>query len=235
MPEYKLPEEEVFKSFAKLCPYGIVSFNKRYPPEPDMICQIRDGSSIAFELTESIYNIVAKRQEDSPYMKFQIGNYLNKSELKQVFEEKFKNAFITIYPHNRILSRSYFRNKIGDFIKFLIEQAPEGEEFHFPGNYKFVCEIVRGNFQGPIFDTDFGGDFNDCVIEELEKKFFQKVYSTCLPIELLVFYHMQPGPIQSDIDEAVGFIKENLVDSPFRRVWIYSIREDNMLAIYPEI
>ena len=46
-------EREIFKSFAKICPLGIdvESIESRLPNEPDLVCRLKDGSPIAFEVT----------------------------------------------------------------------------------------------------------------------------------------------------------------------------------------
>lgn len=59
-------ELRVFKRFSQICPYPInlATIEKRNPPEPDMLCKLSDGTTIAFEIVEcldsslsrSIYN-----------------------------------------------------------------------------------------------------------------------------------------------------------------------------------
>jgi hypothetical protein len=235
MSNLSLTETQVVAAFASVCPYGIIvtSIEKRYPPAPDVRCQISDGSYVAFEVTESIYDDIAKQSADSIFMKRKLKNYIESLSIKDAFNKKFNNAMIFIYPKDRKLDKNIFSSNIKRLIEYLLTKAPEGKEFTFPDD-KFNGEISRGNFNGPIYDTSFGSDFNDCLINRIDSK-FNKDYRTNLPIDLLIHYYMQPGPFAWDINEGINFIKQNLKNSYFRRAWIYSTKENKILAAYPEI
>lgn len=46
----------MFRSFAKVCPLGIVGYSiaRQNPPRPDIVCRTRVGEAIDFEITEAI-------------------------------------------------------------------------------------------------------------------------------------------------------------------------------------
>ena len=102
-----LSEVQVIAAFASVCPYGIIpaSIEKREPPEPDIRCQISDGSFVAFEVTESIFDDIAKQNDDSIFMKRKIKEYLESFPNKDDFHNKFYNAMIIIYPKDRKLNK----------------------------------------------------------------------------------------------------------------------------------
>jgi hypothetical protein len=240
MAKRSLSEVKVVTIFASVCPYGIIpsSIEKRKPPEPDIMCQISDGSWVTFEVTESIDDLIAQRNEEAQSLKTNIKEYLNKSSLKNELLVKYCNAMISIYPYDRIPKKIFRSQKnIDSLLKFLANLPNDinEEEFNSIGKHKYIIEIDRGNFIGPIFNTDIGGSFNDYIIQAIDIKFFKKNYRTDLPIELLVYYHMQPGPFQWDVNEAIDFIKNNLKKSPFRRAWIFSTKENKILDGYPII
>jgi len=47
---------KVFKKFASVCPLGIslTSIRPQSPPKPDILCMLRDGTKIEFELGEAV-------------------------------------------------------------------------------------------------------------------------------------------------------------------------------------
>lgn len=55
-------ELRIFKQFAAQCPYPIdfKSIEKRNPPEPDILCQLSNGTPLAFELVECIDNSLSR-------------------------------------------------------------------------------------------------------------------------------------------------------------------------------
>ena len=240
MAKRSLSEVKVVTIFASVCPYGIIpsSIDKRKPPEPDIRCQMSDGSWVAFEVTESIDDLIAQRNEEAQSLKNNIKEYLKVSSVKDEILNKYCDAMISIYPYDRIPRKIYRSQKnIDSLLKFLANFPNDTDEVEFNsiGKHKYIIEIDRGNFIGPIFNTDIGGSFNDYIIQTIKIKFFRKTYQTDLPIELLIHYHMQPGPFQWDVDEAIYFIKNNLKKSPFRRAWIFSTKENKILDRYPII
>ncbi len=66
----------------------------------------------------------------------------------------------------------------------------------------------------------------------LEKK-FAKRYKTRVPIELVAYYISQPPSKLDRLPSTAAFIKENLADSPFRRVWLFDYFRKTIPLVYP--
>ena len=100
MDQQTKSEIHIFKKFAQLAPYTInlSTIIKKEPPEPDISCNLSDGTTIAFELVECIDNSIAKMTYDSMNLKNIFDDELDKlpEEKKGRFKEKFKNALIYI-------------------------------------------------------------------------------------------------------------------------------------------
>ena len=228
--------------FAPLCPYGIIptSIEKRKPPEPDVKCQISDGSWVAFEVTEAIDDLIAQRNNEAKRLKNYLKKYLEISPFKYEFYNKYRNAIIFISPEDRIPRKPFCsEDNINKLLKCLTNLPDEINqlEYVFSGKHKYNVEIYRSmvNYGHPIFDTYFGSDFNDYIINTIIKKFFRKTYKTDLSIDLLIHYNIQPGPFQWDVDEAIEFIKNNIKKSRFRRAWIFSTQRNRILGVYPPV
>src|SRR5271157_2060259 len=108
MSKGSLPEVKVVSSFASVCPYGIIhaSIEKRKPPEPDIRCQIWDGSWVAFEVTESIDHLIAQRSEEAQKLKNDLNKHLQVSSVKNELYAKYCNAMISICPEDRVPRKS---------------------------------------------------------------------------------------------------------------------------------
>ena len=65
---------------------------------------------------------------------------------------------------------------------------------------------------------------------------FQKKYTTKTSTELLVYYAQQPDHVSDfKLSLVSDFLKSELHKSVFRRVWIYSFSEEEILLIYPPL
>jgi len=79
--------------------------------------------------------------------------------------------------------------------------------------------------------TFFGVSF----LKEIEDK-FNKKYTNKNNIELLAYYALQPEISENHwLTETVDYIQDNIVNSPFKRVWIYSYTKNKILYLYPKL
>lgn len=62
----KKEELTVFKNFIRVCDYPIVETRiiQQDPPNPDIFCKLRDGSSVEFELTNAVDCQLAQKMND---------------------------------------------------------------------------------------------------------------------------------------------------------------------------
>lgn len=86
------------------------------------------------------------------------------------------------------------------------------------------------NYSSPKFEVPRIGFVGHPIIERIESK-FQKAYtSDAESFELLVFYELQPiFPIDHWLADVGDYIKNKIVGSPFKRVWIYSVGQNKIM------
>lgn len=224
----------IFKKFAKLCPYSIDlrSIIKKEPPEPDISCSLSDGSIIAFELTEIIDEDLIRSFSDSIRLKEAFND-----ELEQL-EANFNNALIYIAFTEGILFRRK-KNSIQKIIYYLLTLDKTTEGVFKPKDLidivKFIS-ISRGVI-GPIIDVESSAWVDDPCKERIKRKFEKKYETESNNVELLAYYELQPIEPESILEYKLNslkeFVKNNIKSSVFRRVWIYSIRKNKIVFIYP--
>ena len=186
-------ELRIFKSFASLCdlPIDGDSIEKRYPPEPDIKCDVKGFGEITFELTELIdrgfANMVGKQIDT----KTELDNYYNGLNVgeKEDFFTKYSDAIIFIHFENS-LSLQQRKNLFPSIFKHLLSlnNGFEGNTLQnikgFKGKLKWIT-VSRG-INGPIFDDVPVSTIGDPSVTAIKAKFL-KHYSTNHPLHLLTF------------------------------------------------
>lgn len=237
-------EIRVFKKFADIAPHpiDINSIIKKEPPEPDISCNLSDGSSLAFELVECIDEPIAQAHSDAIQLKRNLREQLEElpRDKRKEFFIKFGNAMINV----TFLEGVSLRIKL-DAVPMIhsylltLEDNAEGR-FSLRNHNELGCVvrrilIHRGQYTGPIFNLTPVTWFTDPVIKRIEGKFGKK-YEAKSRIELLVYYGLQPEIIDDEWLESVRELVEEIIgDSSFSRVWIYSISENRVVFVYPPI
>jgi hypothetical protein len=237
-------EIRIFKMFSKLTPYSIDinSIKKEKPPEPDISCNLSDGTKIAFELVECIDDSIARSVYDSRNLKEAFYDKLKKLSKgkKNLPTTNFKNASIYI-AFSRGVSVIKKRSAIPKIFDFLLtlENTAQGK-FSFR-SYRDLKDLVRwiyiqrGEFAGPIFDIEAATSFADPAKERIEGK-FRKNYEIKCKTELLAYYELQPElPEETWLPKVKEFVEQNISTSAFRRVWIYSISRNKIIFVYPPL
>jgi hypothetical protein len=93
--------------------------------------------------------------------------------------------------------------------------------------------VLRRNIGGPNFFVAAGSSFADPIVDRIREK-FRRSYESSSPVELLAFYEQQgPSPPAFWQRELNDFVAGNLDASPFRRVWIYDVLQQEILFVYP--
>lgn len=142
-------EETIFNKFLKKCPYSIQSnsVKKREAPEPDILCNLLDGTPLCFELVECVDNSIAQ-------------------------------------------------------------------------------SVYGGSHKGGFFSDDL-------CLEHIAKKFRKKYTNSC---DLLAYFDLQLVVAEKSwLSQVQNFIRENIKNSSFKRVWIYSITQEKIMFVYPEL
>jgi len=235
-------EIQIFKQFTDVCPYKInlISVKKENPPKPDIYCKLKDGTELYFELVECLDNSIAKTTSDQVSLKYLLDNEVNKLSLykKTRFKRKYNNAFIHIAFNKKLplIKRRRLIPGIIDFFLNLNENQIKKDKIQ-----RGVCpgikwlKISRGVFVGPMFRVEGVTSFSVSILKEIKDK-FNKKYETKNKIDLLAYYALQPEiPENHWLPETAVYIKDNISNSPFNRVWIYSYTKNKILFLYPNL
>ena len=94
--------------------------------------------------------------------------------------------------------------------------------------------VVRGNSSGgPHFDQPPSGWLGDPTLDLVKQK-FGKIYTSSAPIELLVHYELPPLSSDQLWPKLRAFLEQHLVNSRFRRVWVFDVKNRTIPFVYPE-
>lgn len=235
-------EIQIFKQFTDVCPYKInlTSIKKENPPKPDIYCKLKDETELYFELVECLDNSIAKTTSDQISLKHLLDDEKNKLPLcKRIkFKRKYKNALIYIAFNEKIslIRRKSSISYVIDILLNLNENQIKKEEIEINGCPEIKWfNIHRGVFVGPMFRVEGVTFFGVSFLKEIKDK-FNKKYINKNNIELLAYYALQPEISENHwLTETVDYIQDNIVDSPFKRVWIYSYTKNKILYLYPKL
>ncbi|MEW6755027.1 MAG: hypothetical protein AB1505_29200 [Candidatus Latescibacterota bacterium] len=235
MPRHAQRELEVFSRFVRqrrtagLLDIDLSSVRKQPPPLPDIQCHLSDGTEVAFELVEAIDADLAQG----------LGGKLR-------IEEAFRAAYRSLPP----LERQAVDAHVGDALLnvcFARELAlkrrltlvpavlaelkridPASTEDHIPGRtsplHGHVTRIMvaRGHEGGPYIDAAAFAWYADPVLDAIDAK-LGKHYPASCPVELLVYYDLQPGPGRVDWQAVAQHVANRLPGGPFRRMWVFDL------------
>ncbi len=237
-------EVAIFRRFAQVCSLQIQldSIEKRDPLEcePDILCKTQDEGTVAFEMGEVLDEDLASGIREGPKIQDLIQKAYEQLPPKEKAEidRRLGNAQINI----SFLSYMPFREKrsgIQDFLRFLqqVDTSFKGscEPETSPLNRTVEkIEITREGFDKPYFNVVEGMIWVDDPTPDMIKKKFEKKYVSPYPMELLLFYELQPDLYPLERPEVIGYIKNNLSKSSFRRVWIFDLKTDKVKFVYQE-
>jgi len=230
-------EQKVFRKFVRHHPAKIIlsSIRGANPPKPDIETYCRNGETIAFEISEIIdqnmYRRLTSRLDIANLCRKYYKN-LQGSE-KTSFTSKYGNSSIYIVFQDKISSVKKKRS-IPHFFNYLLSLGSiEKENIPKDKNLKKIVKKIRINSRilgGPFFDTDSTG-FIGCPFLNRVKEKFDKTYTTDYPCELLLYYNLQPEVVSKHfLADTLEYIQKNIHKTIFRRIWVYSFHNDNILA-----
>ena len=237
-------ELRVFRSFVDtarpdIAPYSI---RKAVPPCPDVLCRSKEGHTIAFELTQVVDDVVARGINDQ----ISLQSLLRKAyhNLPRSDQDQLKpilgNALVDVW-FAPSASRRVRESAILAIISRL-RQLTTTTETELPltpdlqVNVKKLW-VFRGDYEYemPRFYVAAGSSFADPIVDRIREKFI-KSYKSASPVELLAFYKWQdPSPPAFWRTELSDFVAGNLDASPFMRVWVYDVYQQEILFVYPSI
>lgn len=235
-------EIRIFNKFARVCPYqiDIDSITKKESPEPDISCKISDGRIIAFELVECIDERIARSNYGSPKLTQGFRDELEKlpKEKKERFEGVFRSSLISVTFSKKISTNKKMLSipLIFDYL-LTLGDAPYGK-FN-PGSYSGLknvvdCIVIK-NAGRLTFDVKDPTFFADRTRECIEGK-FRKKYGIRSETDLLVYYELQYEFSKNYwLPSVQEFVQNNIKDSVFQRVWIYSVTNNEIMFVYPAL
>jgi len=238
----KEKERYFFEEFAKICPLEIISFESKDPPEPDILCQLNDGSSLAFELVEAVDNKIPHKDQLTEKSEVLWKEYYN-SKLSREERKRFDAVFsgcslslsLTNHATEKVIEKAIpllfkrYKNRCRDqlgLIHYEQDGLPEG------------CERIRIEPQEakPTFRCSRASHISSDFIIECLKSKFGKTYETNHSIHLLVYNDHHPFfLIQSEINI---YIEQNIDSSQFERIWFFDRRsgkKEEIVYVFPQI
>jgi hypothetical protein len=215
-------ERRVFAQFAKVAlALSANGFDTRNPPEPDIRCQLDDGTSRSFELVEVIDPHLVTALNEALYLEDALGNAYSHQTLPG-----FSDALIGIAFTRKSGRRQRLKSipRLFDYLRTL-PSGCTGRHF-IPiqlalREQVLAVRVYRGGLVGPSFRVDSGTFVKDPILDRLKAK-LAKRYETDVPIELLAYYEHQPTQrVEFTLPKVRDFIDSGLSASPFTRVWVF--------------
>lgn len=98
---------------------------------------------------------------------------------------------------------------------------------------KRITFFFPGLSDGPSFDITEAVWFTSPIEKRIDEK-IKKKYKTEHKTELLVYYELQPElPADHWILPRIGSVTDNLENTIFKRVWLYSVTQDKIIYVFP--
>ncbi len=230
-------EQKVFRKFARHHPAKIIlsSIRVANPPKPDIEADCRNGEIIAFEISEIIDQNMYRRltsRLDIANLCREYYKSLQGSE-KTTFISKYDDSSIYIVFQDKISSVKKKKSIPNIFNYLLSLDTIEKENVPKEKDLKKIVKKIRISSRipgGPFFDTDSTG-FIGCPFLNRVKEKFDKTYTTNYSCELLLYYNLQPEVVSKhSLADTLEYMQKNIHKTTFRRVWVYSFHNDNILA-----
>ena len=236
-------EMYIFGAFAKVCPLEITSFESKDPPEPDILCQLKDGSSLAFELTEAVDDRVPQRMDNAQKAEKFWEDYKNNELLpedKERFDRLFSGCSITLN-----LNKQTTMPKIKKAIKYIFKKYKNSYRCQlgliqrvksdFPDCYESIkIEPKDGE---PEFRCSRAMSISPKFVINIIKNKFERNYETDYPIHLLIYsgqHSLGPDCFWNQ-PNTKSYIEKNMGSSLFKRIWIFDRHKMKIVYVFPEI
>jgi hypothetical protein len=191
-------ELRVFKRFAEVCPYSINfdSIEKRNPSEPDILCKLSDGRTIAFEIVECIDSSLSRSISNSCKLGSAFYKMIEElpDERKYRVKSKFGDVLITVVFHEGIplIKKRRLIEPIFNQLWTLenekkIEEAKKCLSFLTPQEFQQFWEIIEkeGISEDELLKRP---PFCKAVIKRIDLKLSEKLRDS---VERMTFF---PGP-----------------------------------------
>jgi len=225
-------EKSIFLEFSKVAELDIIStsIQSRTPPEPDILCEIRDEGFLALELTEFVaqrYMEKFKEYVKTKQMIEEVCGSLSEED-KEKFSKLFKGALLSFYFNKKANLRQKRKLLEKDFPQLLTLNP------NYIGEYILSSEIevmiYKCDFDDTFFEVD-NVEWLENPLENLLNKKFRKRYSTAHRIELLLHtYHSQFWPRNILIPQIQKYLKLHSPVSNIQGLWVFDYHEKEIIS-----
>ncbi len=238
-------EEELkaFRDFVHAAKLGVLSesIQKRSPPEPDVRCQLSDGSVLAFELVEVCHPQIARWYKSVELISAILEQAYQglPRRLKTQFDSRFAGKPLSfLFADDCSLNK--LRNMLPRVFAELIDQVDREGEF---SDFSSVIQkgVISVRLAGRVEDSsrpsfNIAGrmrpDVDDLLMQRVHSKLSRR-YETRHPIELLAYFAGRAWEWDRSANWRTRL--ENLLivrgSAPFRRVWVFG---STIQFVYPK-
>ena len=236
-------ERDVFLCFAKVHPGGIdtQTIESRRPREPDIRCQTA-GGPCAFELVELLDPDETRnhRREIDMAAGLRCAFRVMSTDRQVKAMHSVGDAEVRIFLFEAA-SATALRRIIPQIIDFLltVDQTLEGEVPQQPwwkGAIRAMWLDRRPGLVGPLFYVPASPHCYTAnpILPRIREKFTKK-YESDAPLELLAYhsYRIPPSPEQLWRCPVESFLRENIRESQFRRIWLFDYQEKRIDLVIP--
>ena len=209
------------------------------PPAPDILCTLKTGGQIAYELVELIDQGYARNLNTM----FETKKMLDRlparlpDDLSQGLRERFpQGAMITFDFTERLPLRDREKATLDALRWLLALQGALDEHIDVTAALRervSTIHVHAWDSGGLQLDASSYSRLTDPTLERLRKK-FRKEYTSEHPVELLMYTEIDLlFPDSTWRPTVEPFIVENLNTSPFRRVWLFKCNPGEVAYVYP--
>lgn len=232
-------EKEIFEKFINSSdnPLRITKYEKRNPPEPDIYCELSDRTTIAFELTEDTDELLLRLE--SYQKKLEKIFHEEFEKLSKNLKEKFGKRLITIYYDRKIIKND-LKKLIRNIISIILnENNINDNEIKISSQLKQKGIIHIFKKEHPKFKISFLYSYSfwvsSTIFNSLNKKLNKKYETNANSIDLLIYFTYIIVLQEEDFDESElkNSLQNLVINTKFKRVWFYSIKNDKILFVYP--
>ena len=230
----------MFRHFVVQANFPVIkeSIEKRNPPEPDILCRLKDGNQVAFELVEVCHPQNVRFSAKSQIVGRLLEETYNSlpAELRQAFDSRFGGKPLSFAFHPEATTRQISTALPLIFSELINQWKGEEEYCTFSARTSKVLHSVK--LRGHVYERDrpffnIAGSFQseEIVVQTIVSKLSKK-YETPHPIELLAFIGAWAWGKSTGWQDALGPILQSQGLGPFRRVWV--LGWDEVQFVYPE-
>ena len=236
-------ELEVFRAFARVSGLGIddATIQSRPPPEPDILCETKDGRCLAFELTELIDEAHMKRIAMVLHTKDALSQFLQNhldEKDRVTFESLYKRGMLHFdFDENANLIQR--KEKFASVFRILLECRPSLSEFvikHDPELMPVLksIRVKKSTINGPLFDVAGYGWLGDPTEVAISRKLAKTSYSAEADLHLLAYIDWDILPPSGAWIPAAESAIAALDKSQFVKVWVYNVEKGSVDFEYPK-